>query len=133
MTVTDVQNVRHAMKYYTKMSGIFHVILRTCGMLKFHEDMWGSEDLALFILKLNALWLSVVNFTFRPLNLHGTCSRYPFNRQQERPRSRSARSGEKKNLWLLPEIKPLFLRSPLCTLVIIRAMLSQLVCFIIKR
>jgi len=71
-----------------------------------------------------------VNSTFRPLNLHGRCSRNPFNRQQERPGCRSARSGKRKICGSCQKSNQ-FPTCPLRSLVTIRAMLSQLVCFII--
>ena len=58
------------------------------------------------------------------------CSQYPFNTQQDRPRSRSARSGEKKNLLTPVRNQTTFSTSSPCSPVIIRAILSQLVFFI---
>jgi hypothetical protein len=67
-----------------------------------HVCVWGTGCIAPHYLDLVTRWRGVVSFTPLPLYPRGKSPRYPLDRRQSGPQSRSGRRGEQKNLALLP-------------------------------
>jgi hypothetical protein len=63
-----------------------------------HEDMWWSEGIHLYIVKVGIIWRCLISFAFRPIYPPEKRFRYPLDRGMCRPQSKYGRL----NLPVLP-------------------------------
>jgi hypothetical protein len=71
---------------------------------------WGSRGIAPHIPDLGIRWRWVVSFMPQLLFSQGKSPQYPLDRRLGRPQSWSGHSGEVKNSWPSPGLKPLIMQ-----------------------